>query len=90
MNKIREPRWRNSSHILKIIQNITWPPKKHMTKHAHIRYHSLPHNPPHLTILEGNAQAKLLELEFQIPQVLCKSTKSVRIGAKILMADSFS
>ena len=43
-----------------------------------------------LSILEGNAQAKPLELEFQNPQVLCKSTKSVRIGAKILVADSFS
>ena len=61
-----------------------------MPKHAQIRYHSLPQNPPHLTILEGNAQAKPLGLEFQIPQVLCKSTKSVRIGAKILVADSFS
>ena len=40
-------------------------------------------------ILEGNAQAKLLGLEFQIPQVLCKSTKSVRIEAKILVVDSF-
>ena len=46
-------------------------------------------NPPHLTILEGNAQAKLLGLKFQIPQVLYKNTKSVRIWAKILMADSF-
>ena len=55
MNKIRELRWRNSSHIFEIIQNITQPPKKHMPKHAHIRYHSLPQNPPHLTILEGNA-----------------------------------
>ena len=60
-----------------------------MPKHAHIRYHSLPQNPPHLTILEGNAQAKLLGLKFQIPQVLYKNTKSVRIWAKILMADSF-
>ena len=89
-NKIREPRWRNSSHILEIIQNITQSPKKHMPKHAHIRHHSLPQNPPYLIILEGNAQAKLLGLEFQIPQVLCKSTKSVRIGAKILVAESFS
>ena len=47
-------------------------------------------NPFHLTILEGNAQAKPLGLEFQIPQVLCKSTKFVRIGARILMAESFS
>ena len=47
-------------------------------------------NPPHLTILEGNAQVKPLGLEFQIPQVLCKSTKSMRIGTRILMADSFS
>ena len=59
-------------------------------KHAHIRYHSLPQNPPHLTILKGNAQAKPLGLEFQILQVLCKSTKSVRIGARILVTDSFS
>ena len=58
-------------------------------KHAHIRYYSLPQNPPHLTILEGNAQAKVLGLEFQISQVLCKKTKSVRIRAKILVADSF-
>ena len=29
-----------------------------MSEHAHIRYHSLPQDPPHLTILEGNAQAK--------------------------------
>ena len=47
-------------------------------------------NPSHLTILEGNAQAKSLRLEFQIPQVLCKSTKSMRIGARILVAESFS
>ena len=47
-------------------------------------------NPPHLTILEGNAQAKPLGLEFQILKVLCKSTKSMRIGARILVADSFS
>ena len=60
----------------------TQPPKKHMPKHAHIRYHSLPRNPSHLTILEGNAQAKPLGFEFQIPQVLCKSIKSVRIGPK--------
>ena len=33
-----------------------------MPKHAHIRYHSLPQNPPHLTILEGNAQAKRVEV----------------------------
>ena len=46
-------------------------------------------NPLHLTILEGNAQAKPLGLELQIPQVLCKSTKSVRIGARILVAESF-
>ena len=38
-----------------------------MSEHAHIRYHSLPQDPPHLTILEGNAQAKPLEFEFQIP-----------------------
>ena len=55
MNKIREPRQRNSSYILEIIQNITQPPKKHRPKHAHIRYHSLPQNTHHLTILEGNA-----------------------------------
>ena len=61
-----------------------------MPKHAHIRYHFLPQNPSHLTILEGNAQAKLLGLEFQIPQVLYKSTKFVRVGARILVADSFS
>ena len=47
-------------------------------------------NRSHLTILEGNAQAKPLGLEFQIPQVLCKSTKSVRIEARILVAKSFS
>ena len=47
-------------------------------------------NPSLLTILEGNAQAKPLGLEFQILQVLCKSKKSVRIGARILMAKSFS
>ena len=47
-------------------------------------------NPPYLTILEGNAQAKPLGLEFQIPQVLCKSTKFVRIGTRILVTDSFS
>ena len=58
MNKIREPRWRNSYHILEIIQNITQPLKKHMPKHAHIRYHSLPQIPPHLTILEGNIPSK--------------------------------
>ena len=58
-------------------------------KYAHIRFHCLSQNPPHLTILEGNAQAKLLGLEFQISQILCKSTKSVRIGARILVANSF-
>ena len=47
-------------------------------------------NPPRLTILEGNAQAEPLGLKIQIPQVLCKSTKSVRIGARILVAESFS
>ena len=47
-------------------------------------------NLSHLNILDGNAQAKSLELEFQIPQVLCKSTKSVRIRARILVAKSFS
>ena len=47
-------------------------------------------NPSHLTFLKGNAQAKPLGLEFQISQVLCKSTKSVRIGVRILMAESFS
>ena len=47
-------------------------------------------NPSHLTILEGNAQAKPLGLKIQIPKVLCKSTKSVRIGARILVAESFS
>ena len=47
-------------------------------------------NPPHLIILEGNAQAKPLGVEFQIPRVLWKNTKSVRIGARILMAESFS
>ena len=46
-------------------------------------------NPSHLTILEGNAQAKPLGLKFQISQVLCKSTKSVRIEAMILVAESF-
>ena len=46
-------------------------------------------NPPYLIILEGNAQAKPLRLEFQIPQVLCKSTKFVRIGTRILVAESF-
>ena len=90
MNKIRELRWRNSSHILKIIQNITQPPKKHMLKHAHIRYHFLPQNHRYLIILEGNAQAKLLGAEFQILQVLCKSTKSVRIGVRILVVNTFS
>ena len=68
---------------------ILLPLKKHMPKHAYIKYHSFPQNPSHLTILEGNAQAKLLGLEFQIPQVLCKSTKSVRIEARILVVDSF-
>ena len=63
--------------------------QRNIQKHAHIKYHSLPQNPPHLTALEGNVQAKLLGLEFQIPQVLCKSTKSVRIGAEDLVADSF-
>ena len=86
----REPRSGNSSHILEIIESTTQPPKKHMLKHAHIRYHSLPQHPSHLTILEGNVQAKPLGLEFQIPQVLCKSTKFVRIGARILVTDSFS
>ena len=46
-------------------------------------------NPPYLTILEANAQANPLGLEFQISQVLCKSTKFMRTGAKDLMADSF-
>ena len=47
-------------------------------------------NPSYLTILEGNTQAKPLGFKFQIPQVLCKSTKSVRIVAMILVAESFS
>ena len=47
-------------------------------------------NPPRLTILEGNAQVEPLGLKIQIPQVLCKSTKSVRIGARILVTESFS
>ena len=38
----REPRERNLSHTFEIIQNTTQPPKKHMPKHAHIRYHFLP------------------------------------------------
>ena len=46
-------------------------------------------NPLYLIILEGNAQAKPLGLEFQIPQVLCKSTKSVRIRTRILVAEPF-
>ena len=44
---------------------------------------------PHLTILEENVQAKLLGLEFKIHQVFCQNTKSMRIGARILVADSF-
>ena len=44
-------------------------------------------NPLYLIILEGNAQAKPLGLEFQISQVLCKSTKFMRIVARILVAD---
>ena len=63
--------------------------QKNIQKHAHIKDHSLPQNPPHLTVLEGNVQAKLLGLEFQIPQVLCKSITSVRIGAEDLVVDSF-
>ena len=55
----------------------------------HISNFTLPQNPPHLTILEGNAQEKPLGLKFQIPKVLCKSTKYVSIGAKILVTDSF-
>ena len=43
-------------------------------------------NPSHLTILEGNAQAKPLGLEFQIPQILCKSieSKELRPGSSWL------
>ena len=89
-NKIREPRKRTLSHILETLQKYHLDSKKHIQKHLHIRYHSLPQNPPHLTILEGNVQAKLLGLEFQIPQVLCQSTKFVRVGARIIVADSFS
>ena len=89
-NKIREPRKRTSSHILETLQNITYTPKKHIQKHEHIKYHSFPQNPPHLTILQGNVQAKLLGLVFQIPRVLWQSTKFVRVGARILMVDSFS
>ena len=56
----------------------------------HISDITLSHkNPPRLTILENNAQAKPVGFEFQIPQVLCKSTKSVRIEARILVAESF-
>ena len=57
----------------------------------HISDITLSHkNPSHLTILEDNAQAKPFGLEFQIPQVLCKSIKSVRIGVMILVVESFS
>ena len=57
----------------------------------HKSYITLSHkNPSHLTILEGNTQANQLGLEFQISQVLCKCTKFMRIGAKILVAESFS
>ena len=64
--------------------------QRNICQNIHTSDISLSHkNPSHLTILEGNAQAKPLGLEFQIPQVLCKSTKSVRIGARILVAESF-
>ena len=88
-NKIKESRKRTLSHILETFK-ISLRLQRNVQKHAHIKYHSLPQNPPHLTILEGNVQAKLLGLEFQITQVLCQSTKSVKIGARILMANSFS
>ena len=65
--------------------------QRNICQNIHISDISLSHkNPSHLTILEGNAQAKPLGLEFQILQVLCKSTKSVRIGVRILVAESFS
>ena len=37
-------------------------------------------NLSHLNILDGNAQEKSLELEFQIPQVLCKSISLWELG----------
>ena len=65
--------------------------QRNICQNMHTSNITLSHkNPSHLTILEGNAQAKPLGLEFQIPQVLSKSTKSVRIGAKILVVESFS
>ena len=65
--------------------------QRNICQNMHKSYITLSHkNPSHLTILEGNTQANQLGLEFQILQVLCKSTKSVRIGARILVAKSFS
>ena len=64
--------------------------QRNICQNIHTSDISISHkNPSHLTILEGNAQAKPLGLEFQIPQVLCKSAKSVRIKARILVAESF-
>ena len=64
--------------------------QRNICQNMHTSDISLSHkNPSHLTILEGNAQAKPLGLEFQIPQVLYKSAKSVRIKARILVAESF-
>ena len=65
--------------------------RKNICQNMHTSDITLSHkNPLHLIILEGNAQSKPLGLEIQIPQVVCKNTKSVRIGARILVADSFS
>ena len=58
-NKIREPRKRTSSYILEILQNIIYTPKKHIQKYAHIKYHSLPQNPPHLSWKEMSKQSYL-------------------------------
>ena len=75
-NKIREPKRRNSSHILEIIQNITQSQKKYMQKHAHIRCHSLLQNPSHLTILSWKAISKQSYLDL--------SSKSHKFYAKAL------
>ena len=64
--------------------------QRNICQNIHTSDISLSHkNPSHLTILEGNVQSKPLGLEFQIPQVLCKNTKSMRIEARIVVVESF-
>ena len=86
----KEPRSRNSSHILEIILNITQPPKKHMPKTCTHQISLSPTKSFSPNYFGRQCASKATWTKFQISQVLCKSTKSMRIGARILVADSFS